>query len=116
MSNFKYKKSGAVAAADFILDRMSEEFERGFISVTFYSDVGRALVVTPTAGTITFTASEDGVNFGTIPNGTITALNVGPAVNYVRPNWVGMSTAVKMNLSGIADANFFEFVINRFGE
>lgn len=116
MSNLKYKKSGSVAAADFILTGMSEEFERGFVSITFYSDAGLALVVTPTAGTITFTASEDGKIFGTIQDGTITALNVGPAVIYDRPNWIGMSTAIKMNLTGIADAAFFEFVVNRYGE
>ena len=115
MSNRNYKITGAVSDADFEIKNMSQRFERGYASITFYSDSNFTQIVTPTAGTVTFTVSENGDIYGTVTNGTVSALNVGPAVTYARPNWSGISRAAKVNLSSVVGASFFVCNINRYG-
>ncbi len=116
MTAKRHTFSGSTVDGSISFDDMRYNHERGYVAVTFYSDSALTTVVTPTDGTVTFTVSENGVNFGTIPNGTVTAINVGPLVGYERPNWAGSARAIKATFSGIAGAAFFKAEVTRFGD
>lgn len=101
--------SGATGDGDTISPLLDRDYERGYLSIVFFSDAELTTIVTPSAGTIDITASEDGDIYGTIQDGTaISANTVGPAVNYSRPNWSGQVLFLKFSLSGIVGANFFK--------
>lgn len=90
---------------------MSAGYERGYISVIFYTDSTLSTVATPTAGTIEFKASETDQNFGTVDNGTVTA----SAATYPRPNFAGPIKKVQATCSGITGAGYYVATISRFG-
>lgn len=115
MSTKRYQFSGSTADGDTLSPDMSWTHERGYVAFTFYSDSALTTLVTPSAGTITTTVSENGEVFGSVSSGTTTASDVGAAVFYVRPNWSGSVRKLKISLSGIVGAAFFKCVVSRFG-
>lgn len=98
-----------VAAADFLINKIPAEFERLYLSVTFYSDE-YVTPVTPAAGTATITATDDGFNFGTVTNG---AIDVTDPV-YDRPSAVGRFESVKATLAGVTGATHFRIIVNLY--
>lgn len=110
MSTF-YKIEGTTANGDLLSQDMSPRFERGYISVTFYTDSTLTSVVTPTAGTLTFTASETKNGYGTISSGTLDAT----ADPYPRPNFSGGVASVKATAAGITGAGHYVAIISRYG-
>ena len=98
---------GEVSNDTFVLDLKAPASLEGFISITFYSDEYETPVA-PTAGTATFGMSEDGFNYGTITNGTITY----PVDPYGRPSFYGFAAFAKVALSSIAGATHFKFRVH----
>lgn len=111
-TNFvEYTISGPIADGDYFSPNMRKDLERGYISVNFYSDSEFQNLVSPTAGTITFTASEDGGNYGSLINGAVDAT----IANYDRPNFSGALLRVKATASGITGATHFKATVHKFG-
>ena len=61
-------------------------------------------------GTVTFTATDDGFNYGTMTNGSVSA----SSPEYARPNLSGKINKVKATTAGIVGATHFTAVINSF--
>lgn len=110
MSNFPalYVISGSSADGSLQTDEMRWQFDAAYISVLFYSDAELTNIVTPGAGTITFEASEDGTNWGSITNGI-----VDPTATYLRPNFLGTARFVRGTTSGITVASFYKATVYR---
>ena len=106
-----YTIKGSTADGDIVSESMNAEFERGYISVVFYTDSTLSTLVTPTAGTITFTASESGTGYGTIKNGAVDAT----IEAYDRPHFSGYVTRVKATCSGVTGAGYYVATVARFG-
>lgn len=109
MSQVKYLIQGVVADGDLLSEEMSEGYERCYISVVFYSDEF-ITAVTPSAGTLTFRASETGDKYGTIPNGTVDATTD----EYGRPNFAGGAKRIKATAALLAGATHYRATIHRF--
>ena len=108
-SDNEYIIKGSVVNGDFVSGNISREFERFYISLNFYSDDFKT-IVEPTAGTVTLTASENGVTYGSIENGVVEASGA-----YNRPSISGRLRNIKANLAGVAGAINFEIVISAYG-
>ncbi len=97
MAHVPYTIEGPVTDGTIILtDGISPAYERGYISVVFYSDEFETTVV-PTAGTLTFKGSETGERYGTFLNGTIDA----STEEYDRPSFFASLLKVKATAAGI---------------
>lgn len=95
---------GNVADGEYKSDFIPKEYNKGVISITFYSDKTKQTPVRPTVGTVTFTASEDGFNYGDIENPSVDPSNE----KYLRPYWqFGAISFVKCALASIAGASYF---------
>ncbi len=107
---FNYQIKGSSADGDLISVKMSQLYERAYVFITFFTDGTFQTPATPAGGTLTITASEDGTNFGTVPNGTVAASN--PA--YDRPNFSGPVRFVKATALGITGAPFYIATISKY--
>ncbi len=116
MNAKRFEFSGSTADGDQIFDDMRYTHERGYVSILFFSEAELTTVVTPSAGTVTFTISENNDAFGTISDGVVTANTVGPAVQYTRPNWSGSARAIKATFLGVLGAPFFRCIVSRYGD
>lgn len=106
-----YTIKGSTSDGELITEDMEAFFERGYVSVVFYTDGTMQTLVTPTAGTITFTASETGTGYGSITNGEVNAA----IEDYARPNFSGYVTNVKASCAGITGAGYFVATVARYG-
>lgn len=88
---------------------MGEEFASGVVSVTMYDSAALDNAVTPSAGTLTVTASEDNFNFGTIDDNVVDLTD--PA--YLRPSWRALVTNLKFNWAGVTGATHYEIRVWR---
>lgn len=109
MSQSPYQIKGVVADGEYLSQSIAQYFERHYITVTFYSDEYQT-PIRPTAGTVVFTATDDGFSFGTVSNGTVDATTQ----EYLRPNMSGKFQKVKATTSGITGATHFIAVINSY--
>jgi len=115
MSARQYSFSGSTVDASIVFDEMRDVHERGYVSITFYTDSTLSTIATPTAGIILVEVSEDGVSYGTIENGTVLAKNVSSSAKYLRPNWSGSTEFLAITFSDIASAPNFLCTVYRFG-
>lgn len=104
--------SGGTSNGDTISPLLDRDYERGYLSIIFYSDAELTAIVTPGAGTVTITASEDGTQYGDVA--TITASTAGASSTYTRPSFSGLIRRVKVNMASITTANFFQVRIARY--
>lgn len=81
------------------------------VSITFYSDE-YVTPVLPLAGSCSFTASEDGFNYGTIAHGDLEF----PIARYNRPYFYGFARYLKANMLGITGATNFEMRLHSVKE
>ncbi len=101
--------SGATGDGDTISPLLDRDYERGYLSISFYSDESLTNIVTPSAGVVDIVASEDGDIYGTISEGaSVDASTIGPSSQYARPNWSGQVKYLKVSLSGVVGANYFK--------
>jgi len=99
---------GSGKDAPWIFDNLPEDKCRHFISVSVYAESDTITPISPaltdgqllTAGTVVITASDDGVNFGAITQGTIDLTKA----DYIRPNLCGPLKALKIEVKGLAPA------------
>lgn len=75
-------------------------------SVTLFSDEYQT-PVTPTAGTMTISVSDDGFNFGSVTNGTVDVTKS----EYNRPTMTGYAKRVKATPAGVAGATHYQVTI-----
>ena len=106
-----YGIRGPVTNGEYTTESMSTAVDECELSaIQFFNSSGQQ--VTPTAGTVTFSGSPDGVNFRTIPNGTF---NAADAYSTTRdaPYAEGLMVAAKITLSGITGADNFTATVWR---
>lgn len=111
MSSTFYRVSGSTANGTITSPDMSAQYERGYISILFYTDSTMSTLATPSAGTITFTASESDSNYGSVSSGVVDLTQQ----SYARPNFAGAIKKVKATCSGVTGAGYFVAKISRFG-
>lgn len=109
MSQYPYQIRGVVADGEYLSQSIAQYYERHYITITFFSDEYITPVI-PTGGTVTFTATDDGFNYGTMTNGSVSA----SSPEYARPNLSGKINKVKATTAGIVGATHFTAVINSF--
>ncbi|BAV81109.1 hypothetical protein [Vibrio phage CKB-S2] len=99
---------GAVKAGEFVSPRLPDFAVRGIVSQTFYSDAAMETPVYPTAGTVTYTGSEDGFNYGSLDDSVVDPTTG----NYKRASWqLGAVSFVKATMAGITGATHFRIVV-----
>lgn len=109
MSQQTYQIKGLVANDEFLSQDIAAYYERCYFSVTFFSDEYKT-PVTPSAGTATITATDDGHSFGTVANGVVDVTNP----EYIRPNLSGRIKKAKVLLAGVTGATHFAISINGY--
>ena len=109
MSQRPYLIEAPVSDGEFTSPSISQMFERAYISITFFSDE-YITPVTPTGGKATFTATDDGFNYGTVDSGVVDVTNQ----QYDRPNYSGRVQKVKVVISGVTGATHFRITINSY--
>ena len=109
MSQKTYVAKGEVSDTPSIISDIAGYWERFYISIVMYSDEFKTISESP-SGIAIFTASDDGVRYGTITNGTVN-LSMG---EYARPNLSGKIQSLKIQFSGVAGATHFKANINAF--
>lgn len=109
MSQRPYLIEAPVSDGEFISPSISQMLERSYISITFFSDE-YITPVTPAAGTVTVTATDDGFNYGTIDKGTVDVTTP----EYDRPNLSGRIQKLKATLAGVTGATHFRVIINGY--
>lgn len=93
---------------DFISPRLPNFTTSGVVSQTFYSDEAMETPVYPTAGTVTYTGSEDGFNYGSLDDSAVNPTTG----NYKRASWqLGAIAYVKGTLAGITGATHVKFIV-----
>jgi hypothetical protein len=110
MSN--YFISGETADGDYSTDKVNDRDQHYYLSIVFYSDAALTQVATPTAGTVTVTASETGEQYGNV--GTIDATLAGANSSYDRLKFSGSISSVNVNLLDVAGASHFRFKIGAY--
>jgi len=111
MSSQRYILKGVTSNGTITSPSIGRFYERGYISVNFYTDATLTTLVTPSAGTLTFKASENGEQYGTITDGTVDAT----LVEYDRPNFSGSVGNIQATASGIIGAANYRAFISMFG-
>lgn len=106
-----YTLKGPTSDGVLVSPDMSPRFERGYISVLYYTDSTETTLATPTAGALVFQASESDTNFGDIVNGTIDASSTA----YERPNFGGPVKKIQVTATGVTGAAFMVVTISRYG-
>lgn len=104
--NKPYDAYGLVADTLLIPD-MDKHYTQGYIVVEYFDAAGDN--VTPSAGTVTITASENSIVEGSIPDGVIDCTDS----DYTRPDFSGVATHIKATPSGIAGAVTYKMIVNR---
>lgn len=112
MSHKIFKKTGAIAdnSGEVLIEGMEDLWFYGIISITLYSDDTFGTKVNASAGTITFTGSEDNFNYGSISDGQVD-LTTGA---YTRPSFASHLTSVKGVFAGVAGATHYELRVARY--
>lgn len=79
-----------------------------FISITFFKD---SSPVTPSAGDIEFSVTDDGHNWGSIPNGSVSITGG----DYSRPNFSGFVQKMKAKVSGVTGVDSVRITVSSGG-
>jgi hypothetical protein len=113
MAITQYDLTGSSADGNLIITNMSSTELGGLVSICFFSDAALTTPVTPTAGVVTISVSEDGCNYGSVVNNVVSAADVGPSSSYHRPRWSGSTRYLKASFAGVTGADFVRLVISR---
>lgn len=107
----RYEITGSVANGDYLSPAMDAGFGQCELSSIRFFNAGGAQV-TPTAGSITFSGTPDGVNYRQITNGTFLAAD---AYKFERtpPFAEGLMVQAKIGLTGVTGANTFVALVWR---
>ena len=104
--------SGVIADGDAIIN-VEEMYERHQISIRFFTDSTYATLVDKSTmtGSVTFTASEFGDEFGDVSNNGV--LTLGNAT-YDRPDFVGSVKVVKAAFTSVVGATHYKILVSSF--
>lgn len=106
-----------VADGDFFTDFMQADYKECYLFIRFYSDADGTLV-TPSAGTVTFTGAPDRAEqvnpvYLSIQSGSFAA-STAHDVARATPYAVGPMTKAKLNLAGVTGATHFTAWTERY--
>ena len=104
--------SSSAADGDVVSPILDRNHERKYYSIVFYSDASLTTPVTPTGGTITFTASEDGTQYGDVAS--FAADTAGVNSTYTRPSTGGLLRFLKVNMASITGASFYQVRVSQY--
>lgn len=115
MARYDFRSNGsasiAVADGDFFTEKMGLDFDRCEFFIRFYSDEALTTPVTPTAGSIEFTATHDSEDSGQrwmhVQRGQFYAV-LTDDIDLKAPYANGSIARAKVTLTGIAGANYFK--------
>lgn len=107
----RYEITGPVANGDYFTDEMDASFKACELSSIRFFD-GAGVQVTPSAGTVVFSGTPDGVNYRQVVDGTF---NAADAYSFERtpPYAEGLMIRARINLSGIGGAVTFSAIVWR---
>jgi hypothetical protein len=104
--------SGSVADGSYVSPQMDSAYERIYLgSIRFFDSSGAQ--VTPGAGSVTFEASPDGVNYQSIQGGSFAAADSYISTRTI-PSGQGPARRARITLSGITGAQSFVASVARF--
>lgn len=107
----RFEIQGQVANGDYFTDEMDAGFKACELSSIRFFDAGGAQV-TPSAGTVAFTGTADGVNYRDIQDGSFNAADAYQA-SRTPPYAEGLMIKAKVTLTGITGAASFVAVVWR---
>ena len=104
--------SGAITDGDAIIN-VEEMYERHQISIRFFTDSTYTTLVDKStmSGSVTFTASEFGDEFGDVSNNGVLTLGV---ATYARPDFSGSVRVVKAAFTSVVGATHYKILISSF--
>lgn len=109
----RYFISGEVANGQFVSDDMSASYQNSELSyILFYSDEFKT-VVTPTAGTVTYEQTADGIHYREMADGSFAAAD-SYSPTRTPPNGLGLATKGRITLDGITGATHFTACVWRY--
>lgn len=91
---------------------MDTAFERMYLAFIRFFDASGAQV-TPSAGTVVFTGSPDGVNFQNVQNGSFNAIDAYTATRPI-PAAAGPARRARITLNGVTGAVSFIAEVGRY--
>jgi len=97
-------------------DQSTSDANNCAVYLEFYSDAAGTIPVTPTAGTITVSASPLGNNFlAAASSATVSAVACGtPSSTYTPPTFPGRIATGQVVLSGITGASYAKIIFWRY--
>jgi len=107
----RYTITGPVADGSYTSDAMNASYSRCELSYIRFFDSNGAQV-TPSAGTVVFSGSPDGVNYRDIEGGSFMASSAYSG-SRVPPYGEGLMVNARITLAGVAGASTFEAVVWR---
>lgn len=107
----RFPISGAIADGPAITG-MDVNLQSHFISILFYTDATQAVIVDKATmtGTVVFEMSENGDEFGTMPDGTL-ALGTS---QYNRPNALGSYNTARATFTTVVGATHYKMLVSSF--
>lgn len=108
----EFQIQGSVANGNYDSGPMDTAFERIYLGYIRFLDAN-GNQVTPSAGTVSFQASPDGVNFQNIQNGAFNALDAYSATRAI-PVGAGPARRARIVLNGVTGAVSFIAGVERY--
>ena len=109
----RYFISGEVANGQFVSDDMSASYQNSELSyILFYSDEFKT-VVAPTAGTVTYEQTADGIHYREMADGSFAAADSYSSTR-TPPNGLGLATKGRITLAGVTGATHFTACVWRY--
>lgn len=90
---------------------MDHKFKEAFPYLEFATDANFQNIVIPTGGTVTIEASENGKNWGSIPDGTDIDVTT---EDYTRPVAGGSIQSMRATPTGITGAAYWRMIVARY--
>ena len=107
----RYDVTGPVADGDYLTTYMDADFSQCELSSIRFFDAD-GVQVTPSAGSVTFSGTPDGVNYRDITDGTFNAAD-SYAFGRTPPYAEGLMIKAKVALTGITGAESFHAIVWR---
>lgn len=92
----------------FISHTIPDNLKEHFISFTYYF---KSKIVVPTEGCVVITATDNGINYGSVENGAVPA----NTFDFDRISIYGHIKAIKADFKGIKGADSFKIDIHSYG-
>lgn len=112
-----YEIKGVASNGTLKSEQMNLRFERGYISIEFYTDGSFNGIITPSDGMVTFTGSEKDIAYSSISNGIVSAVRTGANGRYSMPTFQGPIAFIKAKFDDIPGVSPHAIItISKYGE